>query len=248
MVRPDFERGARWLIQLHTEALIPGRDREPHNLAATRVAAIAILNNRGDSGSANLPGRRAVPVSHPSRSNCRTQEVNLSPRFPALLPAALAISMLAPAVRAADTTSAADQAFVAMVSQGGLFEVKAGQLAAERGHTQDIQDQGWTEAHDHQLVGDKLKSIAAAAGIQVADSLNAQFQKELADLQALSGKDFDAAYLRDMDDIHKKDGAAFATEAKAGSNPALRAFAAETHRIVLRHLGELHALGPDNER
>ena len=170
----------------------------------------------------------------------------MTQRFSTLL-AALALVALPGAALAADTVSAADQSFVAMVSQGGMFEVKAGQVAADQGSTQDLKDQGSTEAHDHQLVGDKLKSIATAAGIQIADSLNSQFQKELDDLEALSGSAFDAAYLRDMDDIHKKDGAAFAKEAKSGTNPDLRAFAAETHRIVLRHLGELHAIGPETK-
>jgi putative membrane protein len=145
---------------------------------------------------------------------------------------------------AADSVSAADRAFVAMVSQGGMFEVKAGQVGADQGNTQDIKDQGATEAHDHQLVGDKLKSIAAEAGLQFPDTLNAQFQNELDVLKALSGPAFDAAYLRDMEDIHAKDGAAFAKESSAGSNPKLKAFATETHRIVLRHIGELKAIGP----
>jgi putative membrane protein len=170
----------------------------------------------------------------------------LKHRFSTLL-AAFALAALPGAVFAADPVSAADQPFVAMVSQGGMFEVKAGEVAADQGSTQDIKDQGSTEAHDHKLVGDKLKSIATAVGIPTADSLNAQFQKELDDLKTLSGTEFDAAYLRDMDDIHKKDGAAFAKEAKSGTNPALRAFAAETHRIVLRHLGELHAIGPEKK-
>ena len=164
-------------------------------------------------------------------------------RFSTLL-AALALVALPGAAQAADTVSAADQSFVAMVSQGGMFEVKAGQVAADQGSTQDIKDQGATEAHDHQLVGDKLKSIATTAGLPIADGLNPQFQKELDDLKALSGTAFDTAYLHDMDDIHKKDGAAFAKEAKSGTNPALRDFATETHRIVVRHLGELHASGP----
>jgi putative membrane protein len=143
----------------------------------------------------------------------------------------------------ADPPSAADRAFVAMVSQGGAFEVLAGQLAVRRGNTQDIRDQGATEAHDHQIVGDKLKAISAAAGIPIADALNAQFQHELDDLKARSGTSFDVTYLREMDEIHRKDGAAFATEARSGSNRALREFAAETRRIVQRHLGELHASG-----
>ncbi len=159
--------------------------------------------------------------------------------------AALAVGLPLCAAYAAATVSAADQAFIAKVSQGGMFEVQAGQLAANQGKAQDIRDQGSTEAHDHQLVNDKLKSIASAAGVQVADTLNAQFQKELEDLKAQSGKAFDNAYLRDMETIHDKDGAAFAHEAKSGANPALRAFAAETHRIVERHIGELRAIGPE---
>ena len=162
------------------------------------------------------------------------------------LPVALmAVSL--PAARAASAVSAADTAFVAKVSQGGMFEVKAGQLAADQGHDQDIRDQGATEAHDHALVGDKLKSIASKAGITLADSLNVQFQKELDDLKALSGTAFDASYLKDMEAIHLKDGAAFATEARSGTNPELRAFATETHRIVVRHLGELRASGPGTD-
>jgi hypothetical protein len=46
-----------------------------------------------------------------------------------------------------------------------------------------------------------------------------------------------------MEAIHAKDGAAFAHEASAGSNTELKSFAAETHRIVVRHIGELRALG-----
>jgi putative membrane protein len=146
--------------------------------------------------------------------------------------------------QAADSMSAADGKFVAMVSQGGMFEVEAGKVAATQGSTQDIKDQGTTEANDHKLVGDKLTSIAGANQVKLPSALNAEFQKKLDDLKALSGLAFDAAYLKDMENIHAKDGAAFAKEAKGGTNPDLVAFATETHRIVLRHIGELKAVGP----
>ena len=138
--------------------------------------------------------------------------------------------------------SAADRAFAAKVSQGGMFEVRAGQLASEQGSTQAVKDQGTTEAHDHGLVGDKLKSILSNAGVQEPDTLNAAFQKELDDLKARSGAAFDSSYLRDMEAVHAKDGAAFAAEAHGGTNPQLRAFAAETHQIVESHIGELQAV------
>ena len=144
----------------------------------------------------------------------------------------------------AATANAADRAFVAKVRQGGMFEVQLGQLAAQQGSMQDIKAQGNTEAHDHQLVGDKLKSIASDAGLSFQDTLNAAFQGQLDKIKALQGSAFDAAYLRAMEDVHAKDGAAFAKEAAQGSDPKLKVFAAETHRIVLRHIGELKAIGP----
>ena len=159
-----------------------------------------------------------------------------------LLLAALAAICIPLTARALDATSAADRVFIATVSQGGMFEVQAGQLAADQGSSQDIKDSGATEAHDHKLVGDRLASIAADAGITFPETLNADVTKELADLKSKTGSAFDASYLQDMEAIHAKDGAAFAKEAANGSNPKLKVFAAETHRIVLRHIGELKAL------
>ena len=165
-------------------------------------------------------------------------------RASSLFSTTLLLGLTAAVGRSAEPVSAADRTFVAMVSQGGAFEVQAGTVAAAQGATQDIRDQGTTEQHDHRLVGDKLKTTAATAGISFPGALNQQFSQELDALKAAQGSQFDALYLQDMTDIHAKDGAAFAKEAAAGSNPGLRAFAAETHRIVLRHIGELKALGP----
>ena len=156
--------------------------------------------------------------------------------------AALLLGAGAGEARPADAVSAADRAFVAKVSQGGMFEVALGTAAETQGSTQDIRDQGNTEAHDHTLVGDKLKAIAGEAGITPDGGLNAAFQAQLDRLKAMSGPGFDTAYLAAMEDIHAKDGAAFAAEAKGGTDPKLRAFAAETHRIVERHVGELRAV------
>ncbi len=158
-----------------------------------------------------------------------------------LLLSGLLAGVTVQAAQAADAMSAADKRFVATVSQGGMFEVQAGTAAADQGSTQVIKDQGNTEAHDHKLVGDKLNAIASDAGMTLPDSLNASFQKQLDDLKALSGTRFDSTYLQEMEAVHAKDGAAFAAEAKNGTNPKLRAFAAETHKIVESHIGELRA-------
>ena len=77
-------------------------------------------------------------------------------------------------------------------------------------------------------------------GVAFSPQPNAEFAGKLAHLQGLSGTAFDAEYLSEMAALHDADGAAFAKEATAGGSPAYRAFAAETHRIVLRHIGAIH--------
>jgi putative membrane protein len=135
--------------------------------------------------------------------------------------------------------SAADRTFVAKVSQGGMFEVEASKVAERKAVEQDVVDVGFTEVHDHLLVGAKLKSTAASLGIAFPSELNAAFTKRLDRLKALSGRAFDDAYIMEMDSIHAT---AFAAEAANGTNPALKAFAAETVLIVKRHIGALHAI------
>ena len=151
----------------------------------------------------------------------------------------LLASLGATAAFAAGATPS-DRAFVAKVSQGGMFEVAAGKLAESRGSTQDVRDFAAMEVHDHTLVGNRLQAISSSEGLAIDPAPNAEFKGKLAHLASLTGRAFDAAYLGDMAALHDADGAAFAKEAGDGGSPAYRAFGAETHRIVQRHIGAIH--------
>ena len=156
----------------------------------------------------------------------------------------MAIILCGPALAplsAAETASSADKAFVAKVSQGGMFEVELGKIASNKGSTQAIRDNGVTEAHDHDLVGAKLKSTASSIGIEFPAKLNPDFQGKLDKIGAMTGKSFDAAYVEEMEKVHKIDGGLFAQEAIEGGAPSMKAFAAETHEIVEMHVGALRA-------
>lgn len=160
----------------------------------------------------------------------------------AALASCLSADLVVTRAEAAPVLSDVDRSFMAMVSQGGMYEVEASKVAADKAARQDITDIGSTEVHDHQLVGAKLRSIAASAGVDLPTALNADFSGRVERLRSLSGKAFDNYYLREMDAIHQADGAAFAKEAKGGTNPDLKVFAAETVLIVKRHLGAINAL------
>ena len=157
--------------------------------------------------------------------------------------AVAAVLMIASAAEAASGT-VADRAFVAKVSQGGMFEVEAGKLAESKASAQDVKDFATMEVHDHTLVGDKLKALSAAAAIPIEPKLNAEFSTKLDRLRALAGPSFDQQYMTDMADLHPKDGAAFLKESRDGGGDGFRAFGAETHKIVQRHIGAIQAAQP----
>ncbi len=153
----------------------------------------------------------------------------------------LAMLLLPAVVQAFGPASAADKVFVGKVSQGGAYEVEASRYAETKAVAPDVKDLALTEVHDHTLVGNNLKRIAAATGIPVAPTLNAEVKERLAKLKAVSSADFDAAYIADMQAIHDKDEKLFAQEAEDGSE-SYKTFAHQTDLIVKRHIGALHGL------
>jgi putative membrane protein len=139
---------------------------------------------------------------------------------------------------AAEPASQADRAFVAKVSQGGLYEVMAGRVAAMRGRTPFVKDFGVLESHDHEGVNAELKHIAGMTGVSITPGLNAEFSARLAKLKAVPESQFDAYYVADMKQIHNNDEGLFAKESQDGS-PAYREFAHQTAVLVKAHLGWL---------
>ena len=137
--------------------------------------------------------------------------------------------------------SPADQAFVAKVSQGGLYEVEAGKVAALHGTVPVVKNFGVLESHDHEGVNSRLKHIAAMTGVSIAPGLNAEFSARLAKLKAVPAAQFDAFYVDDMKQIHNNDEGLFKQEAGEGSAP-YQDFAHQTAVLVNAHLGWLNTL------
>jgi putative membrane protein len=137
--------------------------------------------------------------------------------------------------------SPADQAFVGKVSQGGLYEVEAGKIAAMRGTVPVVKNFGVLESHDHEGVNSNLKRIAGMTGVSIAPGLNAEFSERLSKLKATPAAQFDTYYISDMKQIHTKDEGLFVQEAKEGSQP-YKDFAHKTAVLVNAHLGWLSTL------
>ncbi len=138
----------------------------------------------------------------------------------------------------------ADRTFAHKVGLGGMFEVDSSKLALEKAQAQPVKDFAANEVREHTAVGDRLKSICAAKGIDVPSQRDAKFQKMYDALEAASGTDFDKLYIKDMKAVHHTDGGLFAKEADTTKDADLKSFASDTAQIVQRHIKVLSDMAP----
>lgn|SRR6267154_1484853 len=132
--------------------------------------------------------------------------------------------------------AASDTQFAKKAAQGGMAEVKMGQLAQDKGTSNSVKKFGQRMVEDHTKAGDELKKAAAQENITLPNDVSAQDQATYDALSKLSGAAFDRAYARDMVKDHEEDIADFNKEASGGQKPALKDFASQTLPTLQGHL------------
>ena len=136
----------------------------------------------------------------------------------------------------ANRLATSDSTFAAKAAQGGMAEVKLGQLAKDKGSSQGVKDFGQKMIDDHTKANDDLKSVASKEGVTLPTSLDARDQATYDRLSAMSGTAFDKAYMHDMVTDHRMDVNEFRRESEHGTDPGLKAFAASTLPTLEEHL------------
>ena len=129
-----------------------------------------------------------------------------------------------------------DTHFAKEAAQGGMAEVKLGQLAQEKGSSNSVKSFGKRMVDDHSKAGDKLREVASRESITLPSDISVKDQATYDRLSKLSGSAFDRAYARDMVKDHETDVAAFQREANAGKNDSLKSFASESLPTLQDHL------------
>jgi putative membrane protein len=129
-----------------------------------------------------------------------------------------------------------DKDFVHTALQGGMAEVQLGQLAAQKGSSDDVKQFGQRMVDDHSKLGDAMKPIAQQLGVSAPKDLPKKDRQLLAKLQGLSGQEFDNTYIAAMVKDHKKDDSDFKAEASMTQNPQLRQIAQQGDQLIDQHL------------
>jgi putative membrane protein len=129
-----------------------------------------------------------------------------------------------------------DTDFAKEAAEGGMAEVKLGQLAQDKGSSDAVKDFGKRMVTDHTQASDQLRSIAKEKSIDIPAELNKHDQKTYDQLSKLSGDEFDRAYAKDMVKDHRDDIDLFQREAGGGQDGTLKSFASSTLPTLQDHL------------
>jgi putative membrane protein len=126
-----------------------------------------------------------------------------------------------------------DKMFLRKAAEGGIAEVKLGQLAVQKGSNEEVKALGQKMVDDHTRLNLEIAQVADSMGVMLPKSMNKEDQAEYDKLNALSGNDFDIEYLSFMVKDHHKDLHEFRMEAASPADPTL-------HNEVVKAQGVIH--------
>lgn len=132
--------------------------------------------------------------------------------------------------------TANDAAFAMAAADGGMFEVKLGQLAQSNGTSAKVKEMGKMMETDHGKAGDELIVWAMKHAVSLPTEMSAEKQEKYNSFTSKKGVAFDKAYAAFMVEDHEKDIQAFKKQSDEGGNPELKSWAAGKLPLLEHHL------------
>ena len=136
---------------------------------------------------------------------------------------------------AAKLTTTAPEEFMTMVAQGGMAEVEASKIAAQKSQNPEVKKFAQMMIADHTKADADLKALAAKKNIKLPADMGS-FKDMIDDLKSVAAGDFDGDYIDGMGEMHEDDVAAFREQAEKSADPDVKAFAAKTLPTLEKHL------------
>ena len=128
-----------------------------------------------------------------------------------------------------------DKMFLRKAAEGGIAEVKLGQLAAQKASSDDVKAFGQKMVDDHTKLNNQMAQVADSLGVMLPKSMNKEDQAEYDKLNGLSGNDFDTEYLSLMVKDHHKDLHEFRIEAASRADQTLHDAVVQAEMIIHDH-------------
>jgi putative membrane protein len=135
-----------------------------------------------------------------------------------------------------------DEKFMIEAAQGGMMEVKLGELASTKGQNAEVKAFGKKMVEDHTKANNDLKELAKKNNIQLPNDMSSDQKDMYEKLTKLSGAEFDKEYVSAMVDDHEEDLEAFQGQADDAKDVDLKAFAAKYAPVIKGHYEMIKAI------
>jgi len=126
-----------------------------------------------------------------------------------------------------------DVSFIQKAAGGGAQEVENGKMAERQAKSAEVKNVAARMVADHTRINKELTALANRKGVT--------FNTSGVRAQNLGTADFDRAYLKLLEEVHKTDIAAFENEAKSGNDSELKAWTSKTLPTLKQHLAMVEA-------
>lgn len=129
-----------------------------------------------------------------------------------------------------------DQECLQAVFSDGLAEMARGQLAGQQAQAAAVIAYARRMVVDHARSSEEARQIATHLGVSLAQTADATQQQGMADLERVSGGNFDRHYLRHEIEAHEKALARAQQCADGAAGAQIRAFAGQVASLLSDHL------------
>lgn len=138
---------------------------------------------------------------------------------------------------------ASDREFALIAAESNLFEIKAAQMARQRGSAPDVLQLAAMIEQDHTMAMNELATLMRARGVAVPNGVPPAQQQVLDKLGASRGADFDQAYVMQAGvKSHEDDIKAFQLALSNAADPELRAWTRKTLPLLRKHMATAQQL------
>jgi putative membrane protein len=131
---------------------------------------------------------------------------------------------------------AADADFMNTASQSNLAEIVAGRLASAKAGNKDIKAFADNMIADHTIAQRELVDLAQRSNVPLAQAPDTEHQNMAAQLEKMSGRAFDSAYINGQFLDHQVAVKLFRQESRVGKDTIARAYAAKYLPKLEHHL------------
>jgi putative membrane protein len=133
-------------------------------------------------------------------------------------------------------------AFVSNAAMSDMYEIKAGQMAQQKGQSAGVKSFAKMMVTDHTAMTNEMKPLVSAAGKTPPSDLDQRRKGMIDNLTAASGADFDKVYLAQQEAAHEEALTLMKGYADNGDDAGLKAAAAKAVPKVQMHLEKVKSL------